>query len=290
MSTPQPAPLANVDGVIMPLAEVRISPMDRGFLFGDAVYEVLSVLRGRPWLADQHFARLARSLNEVNIRGVDVERLRRRMTETVCTGGFADALVYIQVTRGAAPLRGHVFPADVPPLEFLYAQAFTDPYGTARRDGVGVITRPDERWGRCDIKSTNLLANVLAKQAAKEADCYEAILYLPDGRVTEGTHSSLFGVLDDRLVTAPNGPDILPGVTRQFILGLADLLCVPVDERYLTRAELGRVSELFLSGTTSEVLPVVRVDGRAVGGGTPGPVTRRLQAAYQAEVERFLAG
>jgi D-alanine transaminase len=289
MNPTQPIPLANLDGVILPLSEARVSALDRGFLFGDSVYEVLSVLRGRPWLEAPHFARLARSLEAIRIHGVDVERLRRRMLETLKSGGFSDAMVYIQVTRGSAPLRGHLFPADAKPLEFLYVQALSDPYAEMRRDGAAVVTRPDERWARCDIKSTNLLANVLAKQSAKEAGCYEALLYLPDGRVTEATHSSLFGVVGGRLVTAPNGPDILPGVTRQFVLELTRKLDIPVQERNLTRTELERIDELFLSGTTIEVLPITRLDGKPVGDGKPGPVTRRLQAAYQAEVVRFLA-
>jgi D-alanine transaminase len=290
MTPTQPIPLANLDGVIMPLAEAKVSALDRGFLFGDSIYEVLTVLRGKPWLEAPHFARLARSLEAIRIHGVNIDRLRQRMMETVRAGSFGDAMVYIQVTRGSAPLRSHLFPVDAKPLEFLYVQPFSDPYGEVRRDGVGVITRPDERWGRCDIKSTNLLANVLAKQSAKEAGCYEALLYLPDGRVTEATHSSLFGVLGGKIVTTPNSPDILPGVTRQFVLELTRKLDIPVQERNLTRTELERIDELFLSGTTIEVMPITRIDGKPVGDGKPGPVTRRLQAAYQAEVARFLAG
>jgi D-alanine transaminase len=282
-----PAPLANVNGEQLPLAEVRISALDRGFLFGDAVYEVMRVYRGRAWLADEHFARLARSLGAVRLGGIDLARLRRRMLDTIAAGPFREATVYVQITRGAAP-RSHAFPATATPLEFLFVQEFNDPYREARRAGAAVILQPDVRWDRCDVKSTNLLGNVLAMQAAKEAGCLEAILYLPDGGLTEGTHSNLWGVRDGRLITAANGPAILPGVTRGLLLDLARRRGIPFEERMLRRDELGQVAELFMSGTTAEVLPVVRVEGRPVGTGEPGPVTRRLQEAYGEAVRVFL--
>lgn len=280
-------PLANVNGQVLPLAEVRISVLDRGFLFGDAVYEVLRVYAGKPWLADEHYQRLARSLDAIRIRGVEVARLRRRAEATIAAGTFREATIYIQVTRGAAA-RAHAFPADVTPLELLWVQEFSDPYIEARRNGAAVLTQPDVRWDRCDIKSTNLLGNVLAMQAAKEAGCVEAILTLPDGTLTEGTHTSLFGVRDGTLLTAPNGTGILPGVTRSLVLRLAGRADIPVREQALKRDDLG-VTELFLTGTTSEVLPITRVDGTAVGDGKPGPVTRRLQDEYTAAVREFVA-
>jgi D-alanine transaminase len=281
------APLANQNGRILPLAEATVSALDRGFLFGDSVYEVLRVYQGKPWLAEEHFERLGRSLESIRIRGVDLERLRRRMHDTIAAGPFREATVYIQITRGAAP-RSHAFPPDLTPTEFLFVQEFSDPYVEARKSGTGVILQPDVRWDRCDVKSTNLLANVLAMQAAKEAGCTEALLYLPDGGLTEGTHSSLFGVKDGGLITAPNGPAILPGCTRRLLFRLAGPLGVPVQERMLRRDELPEIAELFLSGTTTEVLPVVKVDGKPVGAGAPGPVTRRLQEAYREAVRAFV--
>jgi D-alanine transaminase len=279
--------LANLDGQLLPLSEVKVSVLDRGFLFGDAVYEVLRVYSGRAWLADRHFARLARSLREVRIEGVDVSRLARRAEETIAAGGFREATVYIQVTRGAAP-RSHPFPGDTKPLQLLWVQEFDDHYAPGRRAGSRLSSQPDIRWGRCDIKSTNLLANVLAVQAAREAGCGEALLYLPDGTLTEGSHSSLFGVLDGCIRTHPAGPRILPGVTRDLVIELALGLGMAVREQPLRRDDLGRVTELFLTGTTTEVLPVTEVDGRAVGDGKPGPVARRLQEAYQEVVAAFL--
>src|SRR5205814_229093 len=243
--------------------------LDRGFLFGDAVYEVLRIYGGKPWLLAEHWQRFAASLEAVRIRGVNLRRLQQRMLDTIRAGSVQEAIAYLQITRGVAP-RKHPFPPDAVPTEFLYVQEFTDPYADRRHEGVAVITQPDLRWGRCDIKSTNLLGNVLAMQAAAEAGCVEALLYLPDGTMTEGTHTSFFGVLDGALLTAPNSNAILPGITRGLILRLAERAGIPVQEHVLTRADLGRVTELFLTGTTSEVLPIVRVDTHAVSDGRPG--------------------
>ena len=176
-------PLANLNGKIMPLEAVTISPLDRGFLFGDAVYEVLRVYQAKPWLEDEHFDRFERSLAEIKIGGVDMPRFRRRMHETIRAGGFTEAMVYLQVTRGAAP-RQHAFPKDIVPLELLWVQEYLDTYRPLCEAGCSVITYPDLRWHRADIKSTNLLANVLANQASSEAGCAEALLYLPDGTLT----------------------------------------------------------------------------------------------------------
>jgi len=292
MSADMPAPaarppLANLNGEILPLAEARVPALDRGFLFGDAVYEVLRLYAGRPWLQREHLERLAQSLAAVRISGIDLERLRWRMHETIAAGSFREATVYIQITRGVAP-RGHAFPAEATPLELLFVQEFTDPYQEARRTGARVILHADIRWGRCDVKSTNLLANVLAMQAAREAGCLEALLYQPDGTLTEGTHTSLFGVHDGGLWTAPNSPGILPGVTRKLIMRLAAEERLPVREEPLRRDQLGQLSELFLTGTTSEVLPVREVDHFPIGDGHPGPVTRRLQEAFNQAVQAFV--
>jgi D-alanine transaminase len=279
--------LANVAGQIVPLTEVKISVLDRGFLFGDSVYEVLRVYQGRPWLVEEHWERLQRSLESVRITGVDLDDLHRRMLTTIAAGPFREATVYIQITRGVAP-RSHPFPANATPTEMLWVSEFNDPYTQARKTGASVILQPDLRWERCDIKSTNLLANVMAMQAAKEAGCVEALLYLADGSLTEGTHSSLFGVKQGTLITAANGPSVLPGCTRRLLFRLASKLDVPVQERLLRREELPEIAELFLSGTTTEVLPVGRVDGKPIGDGTPGPVTRRLQEAYGEAVRAWL--
>jgi D-alanine transaminase len=285
-----PTPLANVNGQIMPLDEVKVSPLDRGFLFGDAVYEVLRVYHGKPWMEREHFDRLARSLSSIRIGGVDVQRLRQRMHDTIRAGGFAECVVYVQVTRGAAYPRRHAFPAAAVPLELLWVDAYDDAKtAQLRRNGAAVVTQSDMRWHRCDIKSTNLLANVLANQAAAEAGAAEAILYLPDGTLTEASHSSFFWVAEGQLHTTPHNANILPGITRTVVVRLAERARVPIRECYLKRDGLFGVDELFLTGTTYEVMPVTHVDGRLIGTGDPGPITRRLQAAHAEILREFLA-
>ena len=280
--------LANLNGQILPLDDVKISALDRGFLFGDAVYEVVRIYQGMPFLEEEHFARLGRSLEAIRIHGVDVARLRRRTHETIKAGNFGEATLYLQITRGAAYPRKHGFPKDAAPLELLWVEEYQDTYAEPRRTGVGVITHPDLRWHRCDIKSTNLLANVLANQAAQEKGCKEALLYLADGTLTEASHSSFFWVKDGAVHTTPGKDNILPGITRSLILRLAGRAQVEVREDHLTLAGLPGIDELFLTGTTSEVLPVVRIDDKPVGRGQPGPVTRRLQGVYTESVREFL--
>ncbi len=280
-------PLANLNGKIMPLDEVTISPLDRGFLFGDAVYEVLRIYAGKCWLEQEHMDRFERSINEIHIKGVDMARLRKRMYETIAASGLKEAIVYLQVTRGAAP-RKHAFPKDIVPLELLWVQEYPDSYRPLCATGCGVITFPDLRWHRADIKSTNLLANVLANQASAEAGCAEALLYLPDGTMTEASHSTFFAVEGGKLHTTPLKANVLPSITRGYTLKLAKQVGIDVVERYVRREELLEADELFLLGTTCEVLPIVTVDGEKVKGGAPGPVTRRLQAVYTENVKAFL--
>jgi D-alanine transaminase len=280
-------PLANFNGRIMPLDQVTISPLDRGFLFGDAVYEVLRIYHGKPFMEDEHFDRFERSLKEIRILGVDMPRMRQRMHETIKAGGFGESMVYLQVTRGVAP-RKHAFPKGITPTELLWVQEYPGSYDELCRTGCSVITYPDLRWHRCDIKSTNLLGNVLANQAAAEQGCAEALLHLPDGTMTEASHSTFFAVKNGALHTTPLKANVLPSITRIQTLKLARALNLELVERHLQRTELHEVDELFLVGTTCEVLPIVRVDGAAVKGGQPGPVTRRLQAAYTEAVRVFL--
>jgi D-alanine transaminase len=281
------APMCVLNGQRMPLSDAKVSVLDRGYLFGDGVYEALRVYAGKPWLEEDHFARLARSLESLRIRGVDVDRIRRQMHETIAAGPFREALVYLQVTRGVAP-RHHAFPPGVKPTELLWVQELGDPYKEAREKGIIVSLVLDLRWKRCDIKSLNLLGNVLANQAAKEAGSAEAILCHTDGTITEASHSSFFGVIDGAIRTSPCSPDILPGVTRKLILDLAARTGIPVVQSPLHRHDLSRASELFLSGTSMEVCPVVRVDTLTIGNGKPGPVTRRLQEAFREKLREFL--
>ena len=288
MNTPQQKPiaLANMNGEITPLSEAKIPALDRGFLFGDAVYEVMWVNQGKMWLEKEHFIRLERSLNLIRIQGVDLVSLAARVYETITAGKFKNAIVYIQITRGAAP-RSHAFPKDVKPFEFLFVQEFNDPYGEMREKGIQLLSRPDIRWEHCDIKSTNLLANVLAIQDSKEAGCQEVLFYLKDGTITESAHSSLFGVLDGILYTSPSSDLILPGITRNHLLNLIAKDGISIREKSLQMEQLGQISELFITGTTSGVLPVVAVDKKNIGDGKPGPITRRIEKAYWDSVKTW---
>jgi D-alanine transaminase len=280
--------LANWNGAEMPLDQVRVSVLDRAFLFGDAVYEVLRVYGGRAFLWAEHLQRLRRSLGEIRI-ACDVDRLAERMQQTLVNSGVREGYVYIQVTRGVAA-RSHRFPdPPVPPNELLYVQPLDgDPHAELRKTGAALLTVTDVRWGRCDIKSVNLLANCLAAQAAAEAGCLEALLVDESGRVTEGSHTSAFGVKNRHVITTPLGPHILPGITRKLVLELASRADVPVEQRQLRGDEVSALDEMFLTGTTAEVLPVTTVDGTPIGDGKPGPVTERLYAAYRQYVAEWL--
>lgn len=277
--------LVYLNGDYLPHADARVSVDDRGFLFADGLYEVARVYGGRIFLMDDHLRRLAAGVRALRIPCERVHELagvaERLLDENRLRTG--DAIVYIQITRGAAP-RAHPFPPpDVPPTVYVMVKAF-EPYPAAYWDeGVAAITLPDTRWTRCDIKSVSLLPNVLANQAAKEAGAFEA-LFVRDGVVIEGSHSNLFGVLDGELLTFPECNYILAGITRERVLALAAQLGVLAREGAIPFDRLFQTSELFLSGTTTEVMPVVRVDGRAIGDGRPGPVTRRLQDAFCALV------
>lgn len=283
------APLANWNGEEMPLDQVRVSVLDRAFLFGDAVYEALRVYRGRAWLCAEHMRRLARSLAEIRI-ACDLDRLRKRMRETLRNSGVQEGLIYIQVTRGAAP-RTHRFPnPPTPPNELIWvAKLNSDPHADLRNTGAAVITHHDPRWERRDIKSVNLLGNCLANQAAVEAGCFEAILVEADGKISEATHNSVFAVREGTVLTAPTSHHILPGITRELVLSLCRKAHIAVAEAAFRQEDLATIDELFLTGTTTEVLPVVRVDGRPVGTGGCGPITKRLAATYRASVEEWLA-
>ena len=282
--------LANWNGTEMPLGEVRVSVLDRGFLFGDGVYEVLRVYHGKPFLEREHMDRLQESLAELRI-SIDFHRLEGRVRETLAHSGVIDGLVYIQVTRGEAP-RMHHFPSPTPkPNELIWVKDLGgDPLAALRETGGSAILVADQRWKRCDIKSVNLLANCLAAQEANEADCDEALLVADDGSITEGSHTSVFGISHGHLLTAPLEANILPGITRGLVLDLAERAGIPCREQPLTRANLWEVDELFVTGTSAEVLPIVLVDERAIASGKPGSITRRLEAAYRDEIRRVCGG
>lgn len=281
-------PVAYVNGQWGPLAQARVPVLDRGFLLADGVYEVIPAYAGRMLRADEHLARLERSLAEVRMgnphtRAQWLDLLGRLIREN----GGGDKMVYLQVTRGAAAGRGHPFPENLPPTVVAFCQPLPLPSAEMREDGVGVIAVPDIRWSRCDIKAIALLPNLLATQAAKEQGCNEALL-VRDDRITEGASSNVFAVLDGTVATPPKNNEILPGVTRDLLLELLRGAGVPVQERPLGLAELRRADEVWITSSTREVLAVARVDGQPVGAGRPGPLHARAWALFQDYKRRVL--
>ncbi|WP_422925868.1 aminotransferase class IV [Singulisphaera sp. PoT] len=282
--------LACLNGELLPVDQARVPVWDRGFLFGDAVYEVMRIYQGRCWLEDAHMGRLRRSLAELAFPEVDLELLAARYNRTIAASEIQEGTVYIHLTRGVAP-RAHAFPdPPVAPTEFIVVRPFDDaPVAKLRESGVTTISRPDERWGRCDIKSTNLLANVMAYDAAKRVGCFEAILIGPDGLVTEATHTSILWIRNGCLQGTPETHDILPGTSRRFLVQLAQEHGVPYSDAKVTLEELIAADEVLLAGTTTEVIAITEVDGKKIGDGAPGPLVRRLQTLYRKAVVDWLA-
>ncbi len=263
----------------MPKASVHLSPDDRGFLFGDGVYEVVRSYGGRFFALDAHLQRMHNGLCELQIQGVDAAAFAEICKQLLERNDLSrdDALVYMQVTRGAAPRR-HAFP-NVPtqPTSYAVPSPF-QPKGDVTK-GVRVITAPDIRWTRCDIKSVNLLANCLANQRAQEAGATEAIL-VRDGVALEATASSFFGVFNGEVRTAPKSNYILPSITRQAALDICREAGISAIETPIHLTDLASADELFLAGTTLEIMPIIEVDGRVVGNGQPGPVQQRLYELF----------
>ena len=279
------ARIAYVNGRYLPKADAAVHVEDRGNQFADGVYEVLKVVGGRLSDGERHFARLHRSLDALGLQPpMSDAALTQVIRETVRKNRLADATVYLQISRGPAP-RDHLFPRDPQPTLIVTAKRMKRPDPRGYAEGVAVITAPDIRWLKCEIKSISLLANVLAKQAAHEQGAYEAWLVRDDDVVTEASAANAFIVdAEGVLRTHPTAPLILGGVTRAVVLELARGEGIAVAERAFTTAEIGRAREAFLTSTSSWVTPVVRVDGATVGDGAPGPLTRRLQAAYHRHV------
>ena len=279
--------LAYVDGRVVPLAAARVHVEDRGFQFADGVYEVCAVLGGRLLDWPLHVDRLRRNLAALFIAAPMAEPalglVARRL---IAANRVSEALLYIQVTRGPAR-RDHGFPALPQPTLVLTVRRFDFAQRRAQQaKGVGVVTVNDQRWGRCDIKTTGLLANVLAKQDARAAGAFEAWLLAEDGTVREGGSTNAWMVKDGVLVTHPLSAHILPGVARATLIRLARAAQIRIEERAFTIAEALAADEALITSTTVPVLPVVTIDGQAVGDGAPGPVAARLAGLMWDEIAR----
>lgn len=270
---------AFVNGRFLPLAEASVSIEDRGFQFGDGIYEVIRTYGGRPFKPEAHLARLNRSAEAIGLRQ---PYSRGQWVDYIAEGlrlaAFPESKIYVQITRGAAP-RDHAYAVDLEPTVVMTIRDLRPVAAAVQASGVDAMTVEDLRWGRCDIKSINLLANVLARQQAKQAGIFESIL-IRENEVTEGAVSNVFVVEQRTLITAPEGPRILSGVTREVVLTLARQEGLDIQERYPLQKQLYEASEVFLTGTTVEVMGVVRVDGRPIGAGQPGPVTRSLAKRF----------
>ena len=275
-----------VNGAYLPEDEAKISIFDRAFLFGDGVYEVTAVLDGKLVDYGPHIERLHRSLGELEMnQPISDDELLAMHEELKTRNNLTEGLIYMQITRGVAE-RDFAYPEGAPQtiIAFTMEAALADP--PLAREGVKVITLPDIRWQRRDIKSTAMLAQAMGKQAARRGGAFEAWM-VEDGHVTEGTSSSSFIVVDgSRLVTRPLSNQILPGVTRRAILALAAEGDVTVEERPFTVEEAKAASEAFLTSASSFVMPVVRIDDTTIGSGRPGPVTERLRQLYVEEARR----
>lgn len=282
-----PLPVAWLDGRLQPLAEARVSPLDRGYLFGDGIYEVMPVFDGRVYLLDQHLDRLDRSLREVRIPAPHTrDEWRRICGALVQANGGGSSYLYLQVSRGFEFARNHVPPAGMVPAVFVFAIPLPEPVPPATDPGIACVTLPDNRWGRCDIKSISLLANVLLKWQARDAGAIECIL-LRDGRLMEGGSCSVLVVTDGVVRTPPDSPERLPGTTCALTMTLARRAGYRTEVREITEAELRSADEVWATASVMGLRPVTRLDGRPVGAGTPGPVFRSVGGLVEATKLEF---
>jgi D-alanine transaminase len=268
--------LAFLNGDIMPIEEARVPIEDRGYQFADAVYEYLAGYKGRLFALEQHLDRLEHSMRVLNFPNVSRDMVRNALEETLKQSGIEDAGVYLQISRGVAP-RFHPFPAHAKPQIVITVRQAPRTPPEHIQNGIRAITVTDIRWGRCDVKTVQLLANVLAKQQALEAGVQDAIFISSEGIVREGTASNLFIRQAERLLTHPANHRILSGITRSVLIDICNEHGIEVREQFFDLKALLAAQEVFLTGTATEVLPVIEIDGRTIADGRPGEVTRKLR-------------
>ena len=287
---------AYLNGQFLPLREAKISPLDRGFLFGDGGYEVIPVYSRHPFRLAEHLRRLQATLDGIRIVNPHSDdEWRAIILRIIEQAEFADQAVYIQVTRGADIRRDHAFPQGVTPTVFLFTAPLVGPTRAQRDAGVAAITAADIRWDRCDLKSVSMVSNVLMRQLAVDAGCTETVM-LRNGFLTEGSATNIFCVKDSIILCPPKDNRILPGITYDVVLELAARHGAPFAVRPVAEAELRSADELWITSSTKEVLAITTLDGRPVGqgalAGKPGPVTRQMHvwyAAFRDEVMRVAA-
>jgi len=272
---------AYLNGAFRPLSETKVSVMDRGFLFGDGVYEVIPVYGGRLFRLAHHLKRLRNSLDGVRIANPLSDKAWETMlTELVALNDGHDQAVYLQVTRGVAARRDHAFPENSSPTLFAMSSPMPEAVDIDSVTGIAAITLPDIRWKLCNLKAITLLPNVLLRQQALDNNGAEAIL-INDGFAIEGAASNLFIVNNGLLITPANGPALLPGITRDLIIELAANHAIPFREADITQQELFSADEIWLTSSTREISPVIRLDDSVISGGVPGPLWRRMIILYQ---------
>ncbi|MFC4518791.1 D-amino acid aminotransferase [Cupriavidus pinatubonensis] len=276
-----PEPLVYLNGDLTPLSEARIPVLDRGFIFGDGIYEVIPIYNGKPFRGAQHLARLARSLAAIGIPDPhNASEWLALIARVVEANGLSDQMIYIQVTRGVAR-RTHAFPTEVTPTVLIMTNPMVLPAAEAVAQGVACVTMEDRRWLNCQIKSTSLLGNVLAAQYAAEHSATEAIQFR-DGWLTEASASNVWVVRSGRVSAPPKDNLILEGIRYGLLEELCAALDISLETRRISREEVFGADEVLLSSASKELLPVVSIDGQTIGAGAPGPVFRKLYDAYQA--------
>lgn len=266
--------LAMIDGTIRPFEELEPAYLDRGIFFGDGVYEVLRSYDGRIFALEEHLRRFAGSLAAIGIAGVDMDLIRSRVLKAFKAAGIANAKVYFHVTRGSAP-RNHLPEANLQPNFFLTITELQD-NPASKANGIAVSTHPDWRWKRCDIKSLNLLPNILARSDAAKKGCGEAIFVDDAGLITEGAGSAFFAITGQTLQTAPLTANVLPSITRDFVVKAAEKVGLQVVEKSLTPQQASTADELFIAVTTQDIVPVVKFDGKVIADGKPGKYVKLL--------------
>ncbi len=266
--------IAMIQDKIVPVEEVEPVHLDRGIFFGDGVYEVVRSYNSKIFALEEHLQRLTNSLTAIGITGVDIDQIRRRVLKAFEAAGIPNAKIYFHITRGSAP-RNHVFDADLEPNFFLTVTKL-DNDTEQKIKGIAVLTHPDWRWKRCDIKSLNLLANVLARQEAAKKGCDEAILVNEDGFITEGAGSAFFAISGRTLQTAALTSNILPSITRKFVIKAGKNIGLETIEKSLTSQQAKNADELFITVTTKDIVPVVKFDDKLIADGRPGKYTKLL--------------